>query len=109
MKVNCNINFATLKGLILRANTDERLVIADNWLRGNDAITIDQYHELRGIWDKMVERYGTHKIVITCGSVKRDYMSGLTYAQALRACKASHWTCNPNNGCMWDMEIEWAG
>jgi len=35
MEINENISFSALMGLILRANTDERLQIADDWLRAN--------------------------------------------------------------------------
>ena len=109
MKINENVSFSALMGLIQRANTDERLQIADDWLRANKAVTNQQYHELRDVWDKMVQAHGTHKIVISCGSVKHDYMSGLSYKEALRICRDSRWQHNHNNGCMWDMEIEWEG
>ena len=109
MKINENVSFSALMGLILRANTDERLQIADDWLRANKAVTNKQYHKLRDVWDRMAQTHGAHKIVISCGSVKHDYMFGLSYKEALRVCQDSDWQCDYNGGLMWDMEIEWEG
>lgn len=108
-KINENISFETLKGLILRANNDERLQIADEWLRANKAISIQQFQELREVWDGMVRKYGKHEIVISCGSVKMIYAKNLTLAEAIKACKDSRWRIRHNNGCWWDMEIDWQG
>lgn len=106
MKINEMLNFEALKGLIGRSNTDERLCIADEWLRANKAISIPQYQSLRELWNDMVTKYGSHRIIIRCGTVKHVYATGLSYKQALRICKDSNWTHNYNNGCEWDMEID---
>lgn len=104
MKVNENISYETLKGLISRATDNEKLWIADEWLRGNKVVTIPQYQEIRKIWNDMFKKYGTWKVIIRCGSVKHDYASG-TYKEMLRLCEDYGWQHNHNNGCMWDMEI----
>ena len=104
MKVNENISYETLKGLISRATDNEKLWIADEWLLGNKVVTIPQYRRLRELWHTMFRKYGTWKIIIRAGSVKHDYATG-TYGQMLQVCKDSHWQHNHNNGLMWDMEI----
>ncbi len=105
VKVNTNISFETLKGLISRATDSEKLWVADEWLRENKAISVEQYHELRDVWNKMFRKFGTWKIVISCGSVHYDYAWG-TYSDLLKVCEDSHWEHNYNNGCVWDMELE---
>lgn len=105
MKVNRNIDFETLKGLISRATDSDRLWVADEWLRENNVIDAMQFQELRDVWNKMFRKFGTWKIVISCGTVHYDYAKG-TYYEMLQVCKASHWRHNHNNGCVWDMEIE---
>ena len=82
MEANKGISYEALKGLIERANTTERLRIADNWLRGNETISIPQYRTLRDIWWKMGRKYGTHRIIIRAGNVKHTYATGLTYSEA---------------------------
>ena len=104
MKVNGKIGFEALRGLILRATDNEKLWIADEWLRGNETISMEQFHELRDIWNKMFRKHGTWKVVVSCGSVHYDYVRG-TYAEMFRVCKDSNWRHNHNNGCVWDMEI----
>ena len=106
MTVNPMISFESLKGLMSRANTQERLEIADEWLRANTAVTIPEYQACRKVWNAMYEKYGMYKIIISCGSVKHEYVTKLTYQEAYRICKDSHWRHNHNNGCVWDMEIE---
>lgn len=109
MTINTKVSFQALMGLISRANTDERLHIADEWIRANEAVSIPQYQKLRGMWYKAVEKHGTHKIVISAGSVHHDYIHGLSFREAYEICKDSRWQHNHNNGLMWDMEIEWEG
>ena len=106
MKVNTEISYEALKGLISRSTTDERLCVSDKWLRGNKVITIPQYQELRELWNKMVMKYGHWRIIITCGTVTHVYASGLSYKEALRVCRDSRWQHNHNGGLLWDMEIE---
>ena len=106
MAINCGISFEALLGLMGRANTQKRLEIADEWLRANKIVSIPEYQECRRVWNKMYERFGMYRVIIRCGSVKHQYTSGLTYKQAYKMCKDSHWTHNHNNGCEWDMEIE---
>ena len=107
MKVNPNISYETLAGLIGRATDDEKLMTADDWLRGNKVISIQQHQRLRSLWENMVKKHGTHCIIISWGRVKHKYVSGLTYKEALQMCENDHWEANPNNGCIWDMEIDW--
>jgi len=104
MKVNENISYETLKGLISRATNTERLWIADEWLRGNKVVSIPEYQKLREYWNTMFQMYGTWKVVISCGTVKYDYATG-TYQEMYKLCKDSRWRHNHNNGCWWDMEI----
>jgi len=104
MKVNENISYETLRGLISRATDNEKLWIADEWLRENKVVTIEQYRSLREFWNVMFRKYGTWKIIIQSGSVKYDYAIG-THRQMLQVCKASHWHHNHNNGLVWDMEL----
>ena len=59
------------------------------------------------MWEDMVTKHGTHCIIISCGRVKHKYVSGLTYKEALRMCENDRWRANPNNGCVWDEEIDW--
>lgn len=47
-----------------------------------------------------------YKIVMTCGTVRHDWMHGLTYAEALSICHAHDWEGNWNDGAVWDLEIE---
>ena len=105
MKVNENISYETLKGLITRATDNEKLWIADEWLRGNKVVTIPQYRKLRELWNMMFRKYGTWQVIIRCGTVKHHYASG-TYNQMVSLCRDSHWKHNHNNGCMWDMEVD---
>lgn len=104
MTVNTKISYETLKGLISRATNSERLWIADEWLRDNERISIEEYQQLRKFWNTMFKNYGTWKVIITCGSVKYDHASG-SYKEMYKLCKDSHWRHNHNNGCVWDMEI----
>lgn len=106
MAVNANVSFETLYGLIGRANDNERLMIADEWLRANKSVSIPQYQELRKLWNDMGMKYGTFRIIIRAGSVKHQYLSKLSYAEAYRICEDSNWEHNHNGGLMWDMEIE---
>ena len=106
MAINDKISFEALNGLMERANTHERLVIADDWLRANTVVTIPEYQKCREIWNRMYKRFGKYRIIIRAGSVKYEYASGLSFNEALRVCKDSHWKHNHNNGLMWDMEIE---
>lgn len=105
VKINKGISFETLKGLIGRATDSERLWVADEWLRENEVISVQQFHELREFWNKMFRKFGTWKIVISCGKVHYDYASG-SYSDMLRVCEDSNWRHNHNNGCEWDMELE---
>jgi len=106
MEVNTKVSYEALHGLIGRANNNEKLMVADQWLRGNETITIEQFHQLRDLWNKMGHKYGTFSIIISAGTVKHTYATGLAYKEAYRVCKDSHWQHNHNNGLMWDMEIE---
>lgn len=106
MAINQNITFEALRGLMQRANTQERLVIADEWLRANKRVSIPEYHICRDIWWKMYKRFGMYRIIIRAGSVKHVYASNLSFGEAYRVCKESHWKHNHNNGLMWDMEID---
>ena len=105
--MNPSISYEKLLGLIRRANNDEKLLIADEWLRGNKVISSEQFHVLREEWNKMHKLHGVFKIVISCGSVKMDYMTGLSYKEALKTCQDAHWKHNYNNGCVWAMDIDW--
>lgn len=106
MTINTNISYEALKGLMGRANTQERLEIADEWLRANEVVSIPEYQDCRRVWNRMYQRYGKFRIIISCGSVKHEYASGLSYGEAYRVCASSRWRHNHNNGCVWDMEIE---
>jgi len=105
-QVNTKVSYESMKGLISRANSNDRLMIADEWLRKNEVLSIPQYQELRDLWHKMGEKFGTFAIVISAGSVKHQYMTGLSYREAIRICEGSGWQHNHNNGLMWDMEVE---
>lgn len=48
-----------------------------------------------------------YKIVLTSmGGTRRDYMTGLTEAEAVKICEDSGWAVAPDDGYVWDMEIE---
>ena len=106
MAINSGIGFEALYGLMTRANTQDRLMVADAWLRANTVVSIPEYQACRAMWNKQYERFGAWRVIIRCGSVKHEYASGLRYRDAYRMCAGSHWTHNHNNGCEWDMEIE---
>ena len=99
-------SYESLKGLMGRANTQERLQIADAWLRGNKSVTVEQYQTCREIWNRMYEQFGSWKIIIRAGSVKHQYASGLSFQEANRVCEDSDWQIDYNGGLMWDMEID---
>ena len=58
MTVNANVSYEALKGLMGRANTQERLEIADEWLRANTVVSIPEYQECRKVWNAMYVRKG---------------------------------------------------
>lgn len=104
--INSNVPYEALKGLMSRANTQERLIVANEWLRANSVVSVPEYQACRAILNRMYKKYGKYVIYISCGTVKHQYMSGLSYGEALRICRDSHWKHNHNNGCVWDMWID---
>ncbi len=103
--VNPTIPYDTLEAMIRRANTTEKLLIADEWLRANTVVSIPEYQALRKVWLQMGERFGTYRIILTSGAgVKHTYVSGLSKADAYRICRDSNWCLDM--GYVWDMELE---